>query len=575
MQGCGAYWTIIVPPKTQAEEAAEAYLFVLPYGRSQFWASRPIRFRRWHLFFAVFCVQVISGSMYAIASALIQPLDLLFHGSATANEVVHALYVASTAMGITAAVSGPALERRGPRWGMAWGTVGMGVGCALLQIAVHVASEAVLYLGALVAGIGFGFLMLCSTATAQKWCPDIRGVITGISCFGWSIGSDVFSAFFRHIVPTPFSGGISYVFWAYAATAVPVLFLSSLVLRTPPPSFHVQGKTMHSLPVEKAPCPIKIQDEYLNVGMTLVNYDIVRRSSNTTTTHHLEGTDRRYFEQVKALTLLQCILSTDFLLLYVAYGANATAGLIMSEMSMMLDRKSLLQVWYLDISDDEARMFQLMSFVINAMSRLLYPMLSDVLIRLLYANPAAARKTCLWLLVLVHAVTLGIGLNNDSFLTDGDVLTHVNHVIRAVSGGSASMIICLLTDMYGVYNMGTMYGLMISSWSIGMVIVGETFAGEQSVFYDQLRVLWGVAIAGCILMLFVRTNSKDRFFRGYQLTICNKIWIQWPLPSTATSASHDNDMVLLSPDNSPIFLWTSDAEMSQHRDRTTTPSLSV
>ncbi|EQC37883.1 hypothetical protein SDRG_04904 [Saprolegnia diclina VS20] len=97
----------------------------------------------------------------------------------------------------------------------------------------------------------------------------------------------------------------------------------------------------------------------------------------------------------------------------------------------------------------------------------------------------------------------------------------------------------------------------------------------QSVFYCQLRVLWGVAIAGCVLMLFVRTNSKDRFFRGYQLTIWNKVWIQWPLPSTATSVSHDNDMVLLSPDNSPIFLWTSDAEMSQHRDRSATPSLSV
>ncbi|EQC37882.1 hypothetical protein SDRG_04903, partial [Saprolegnia diclina VS20] len=126
------------------------------------------------------------------------------------------------------------------------------------------------------------------------------------------------------------------------------------------------------------------------------------------------------------------------------------------------------------------------------------------------------------------------------------------------------MIVCLLTDMYGVYNMGTMYGLIITSWSIGMVIVGESFGGMQSVFYCQLRVLWGVAIAGCVLMLFVRTNSKDRFFRGYQLTIWNKVWIQWPMPAASSHVENDDDyhdIVLLSLDTKSSFMWSSESEM--------------
>ncbi|EQC37881.1 hypothetical protein SDRG_04902 [Saprolegnia diclina VS20] len=178
-------------------------------------------------------------------------------------------------------------------------------------------------------------------------------------------------------------------------------------------------------------------------------------------------------------------------------------------------------------------------------------MVSDVLIRVLYANPAAARKVCLWLLVLAQALALGVGLNSPQLETDFYVFSHTNYVLRFATGGGASTIICLLTDMYGVYNVGTMYGLIITSWSIGMVIVGVSFAGEKQVFLRQLDALWVLAIAGSVFMLFVRTNSKDRFFRGYQLTIWNR----------HADDEDYHDMVLLSPDNGSSFMWSSESEM--------------
>ena len=243
-------------------------------------------------------------------------------------------------------------------------------------------------LSALLAGAGFGIVMLCSTATAQKWCPDIRGVVTGLNCFAWGIGGAVFDVFFRRIV-TSSADGLSFVFWVYLAIVLPILVVAALVLRTPPPSFQVHGKTMHSIPAASAPSPNKIQDEFLNVGMTLVNYDIVRRSSNTASgnDHLLEGTDRRYFEQVKALSLLQCTFSTDFLLLYVAFGATATAGLITIELRVPGDEVGNLKSWYPALSDHEAKAFLVTGVLINWVGRLLYPMVSDVLIRVLYANP--------------------------------------------------------------------------------------------------------------------------------------------------------------------------------------------
>ncbi|OQR98037.1 major Facilitator Superfamily (MFS) [Achlya hypogyna] len=562
------YWTIIVPPKTLEETIAEAYLFVWRRWRGGYGHSPWAAFRRWHLFVAVFCVQAVCGSMWSVTSALSQPLEVHFYGSPNTNKVVNVLYTACTAMGIAAAFAGPALERRGPRWGMTAGTSSISLGYAIIQIAVATTSQGLLYTGAVAAGGGFGLLMLVSTCTAQKWCPDLRGVVTGISCFSWGIGSAVFDSFFRTLVALP-SLGLSVVFTIFLASILPVLVLCSLVLRTPPPSFQVHGKNMHSIPVASAPSAAKVQDEFLNVGMTLVNYDIVRRSSGS---NDLEGTDRRYFEQVQALTLVQCIASTDFLCLYVAFGATATAGLVYIELHISSDDAGNLRFWYPALSAEAAQSYQVTCLWINWASRLAYPMLSDLLIRVLYANPAFARKLFLWALILAQAIALLVSLRGDAIASDVAVFVRTTYVLRVATGGGASLIICLLTDMYGVYNMGTMYGLIITSWSLGMVVVSESFSGDKDMFVTQIRALAAFAVAGSLLMVFVRTNSKDRFFRGYQLTVFDRVLVQLPWFSPTASVDGYHDVVLLSPDRSSIFMWSSEDEMDY---RPNTRSLSV
>ncbi|EQC25906.1 hypothetical protein SDRG_16239 [Saprolegnia diclina VS20] len=121
-------------------------------------------------------------------------------------------------------------------------------------------------------------------------------------------------------------GGIDMrrIFALFLLTLLPTMTVATLVLRTPPPSFRVAGHDMHCIPSLKAPDVDLVQDEYLRIGMTLVNYEAVARHSSSL----VEGTDRRYHEQVKALSLLQCIFSIDFLFLLLAQLPTCVAGIL-------------------------------------------------------------------------------------------------------------------------------------------------------------------------------------------------------------------------------------------------------
>ncbi|RLO04558.1 hypothetical protein DYB28_006406 [Aphanomyces astaci] len=85
--------------------------------------------------------------------------------------------------------------------------------------------------------------------------------------------------------------------------------------------------------------------------------------------------------------------------------------------------------------------------------------------------------------------------------------------------------------MFGVFNTGTMYGLLLTSWSMGATgwgLVAATDVVSNESVASQLWVLLVVAIVGVVVLPLVRTNTMDRFYRGYQLTMCDTVVIQMP-----------------------------------------------
>ncbi|EQC27437.1 hypothetical protein SDRG_14761 [Saprolegnia diclina VS20] len=557
------YWSITVRTKPYAEVNAEKWLLLWPMPGGQYAFSPCLRFHRVYIILAAFLAQAALGILYAMA-VMTEPFNkYFFPGDNTTDHGNQLLLVGGAFFACTVAMLGPALERHGPRWGMSLGSGGILLGFILMQIALSTSAWALMYIGTVLCSVGFGYVCLTSMATCQKWIPDLRGTASGICILGFGLGQ-AFWTFFIDAILDAFAAPLDVVFWLILALLTPQLGLCTLLLRTPPPSFVINGHDMHGIPIERAPNADVVQDEYLKIGMTLVNYNLVDRSATSAQQHTsaaVEGTERHYYEQVKALSLVQCIFSTDFLCLCVAFAANSTIGLTFVSIASPKNGTDPTIALYSITKDDAAHLVTIGS-VVGFAGRLLVPMLSDVIIRIFYANPAFARKIVFVLLLAIQSVTLPIFADRfDSY----SAFQWLIYTVKFVSGGGGALIACFLTDMYGVYNMGTMYGLILTSWSIGLLLVKALF--KDVLGPSQLRGYWMLSLVGLVLMVFVRTVSIDRFYHGYQFSMFGRILVQIPFRTPNTQwrkTTTDQNVVMLTPNRGSFFMWNSDSERSGH-----------
>ncbi|OQR90559.1 major Facilitator Superfamily (MFS) [Achlya hypogyna] len=556
------YWSITVRTKPFAEVNAEKWLLLCPMPSGQFAFSPCLRFHRTYIVLAAFVAQGALGVLYAMA-VLADPFTDFFFSKDAAHDDGHKLLLVGGAFfALAVATVGPALERHGPRWSMTLGSIAITVGFVLMQIALSTKAWFLMYFGTVFAAGGFGYVCLTSMATCQKWSPDLRGTASGICILGFGLGQ-AFYTYILNTIKSSFAAPLDVVFWLLLAILLPQLAFCTMVLRTPPPSFVVNGHDMHAIPIDRAPNADLVQDEYLKVGMTLVNFNVVDRSHASTqaATTAMEGTERHYYEQVKALSLVQCIFSTDFICLCVAFAANSTIGLVFVEIASP-NNGTDPSIDLFDVSESVADRLIVVGSIVGFAGRLLVPAFSDVIIRVFYANPAFARKVVFVGLLAVQVISLPIFVANfDSYTSFQGLI----YTVKFCSGGGGALIACFLTDMYGVYNMGTMYGLILTSWSVGLIFVGALFTDVLGT--QQLNGYWILSIVGLVLMVFVRTVSMDRFYHGYQFSMCGRILVQIPFRSHNKQwrkTTTDQDVVMLTPNRGSFFMWNSDSERSGH-----------
>ncbi|KAH9113699.1 hypothetical protein LEN26_013104 [Aphanomyces euteiches] len=317
------YWRLAVPAKTTAEIEAEEWLLLMSKNRDQFVVSTAIGFNRWYLVVAAFLNLLCIGSIFAID--FLDDAIVGFFFDMPTHSVLSCQLVGMITMGLSAALCGPFIESRGPRMNMAIATclVVLGWISAHLSVIFHVYSLLNLGIGVLVSA-GYGITIIVSVSTVQKWFPDLRGIVTGLCIAGMGGGSLLWLHIYAVLLHRESdnisrdldSDGLHHIFLLHGGVALVVMAFATIVLRTPPPNYAVNGVDAHCVPlINKAPTAAHVQNNYLNAGMTLVNFDIVGQNPSMTT-------DSNYFSHVKALSLGQCIFSSDFLFLYVAFAAT-------------------------------------------------------------------------------------------------------------------------------------------------------------------------------------------------------------------------------------------------------------
>ncbi|KAF0712104.1 hypothetical protein AaE_012123 [Aphanomyces astaci] len=495
-----------------------------------------------------------AGTLLAF-STLYDALDVYMYGSQTKTSVT-VLYQAYIWMGLSAAISGPFIERRGPRIGMTVATMLLAVGFTLAQLAVTTKAQLFLTIGyGFFCGGGFGMAIVSTMTASQKWFPDIRGLTAGLCMCsfgaGTVAGANVYKAFLNRggfVQVVTDVRNIPHVFWITGLVIVLTMIVVTLVIRTPPVSFTVNGHDIHGVPESKAPDPNLVQDEYLQLGMTLVNYSIVQGE--------LDGTDVHYFQQVKALSLVQCICSTDFFCMYIAFAASIIPAMVFSSEFVAIDTNVFGQ------SVDVINSSKVQGLIVNLAGQLAIPVISDLIIRVCYANPAYARKIVFFFILSAQLGSMA-ALSSENMTFESVRSLSFTYVFG--SGGSMALIQCFVTDMFGVYHAGTMYGLVFTCWSLRSAIVGYGFADFQVTrvsFRNQMQWMLVVVAIGWVALLFVRTNSVDRFFYGYKYSVCGKVVVQiaFHRHETANDKDQDDSLTILappkvSPASNDFVLW--------------------
>ncbi|KAF0720373.1 Aste57867_348 [Aphanomyces stellatus] len=556
------YWKVVVPTKSTAELDAEHWLFVLTLDGLTYFPFHCVLFNRWWLLFFCALANFAAGSVLAFNS-LYDILDVYFYGSQTKQSFTIGLQ-AYIWLGVAAALSGPLIEREGPRTGMSMATVLVTVGYVLSQLAVSATSPTFLLIGCGVfCGAGFGIVLVTTMAVVQKWFPDFRGLVSGICMCSFGLGNTALSLIYTKALnrggllePVTDVSHVPQIFWSTGLVIVVILCVTTFVIRTPPPTYIVNGHDIHCVPEAKVIDATLLDDEYLKVGMTLVNYDIVAHTE-------LDGTDVHYFQQVKALSLLQCIFSTDFLFLYIAFAASIIPA----------------QIFTPELVDIATGIFGQTNDVTNQLkSQGLGTRLPPTpnppnhqpphaLIRVFYTNPAFARKLIFVILLVLQCLFLAVAPNIAPVMSYG-MLRSMGLTIVFASGGSLALLPCFITDMFGVYHAGTMYGLALTCWSIRAVIVGYGFASFQvarASLNNQLQWMLALVTVGFVASLFIRTNSSDRFFHGYQYSIGGHVVFQYAFarPASDTAASDDDSSITIldrhhsssSPSTEGFMLW--------------------
>lgn len=155
---------------------------------------------RWLIAASAVGVHVSIGSVYAY-SAWKMPLENTFGWTSTNTSV--AFSIAIFFLGLSAAFLGRFIERKGPSKGGLLSAVFFSVGLLGSALACWMENLWLFYLFfGVVSGIGLGLGYISPVSTLVKWFPDRRGLATGLAIMGFGFGGLICAQLIDLFVPT-------------------------------------------------------------------------------------------------------------------------------------------------------------------------------------------------------------------------------------------------------------------------------------------------------------------------------------------------------------------------------------
>jgi len=214
------------------------------------------RGRWWQLVVGVVCMSMIANLQYGW-TLFVNPISAKHGWGRAAIQVAFTLFVLTETWLVP--IEGYLVDRFGPRIIVVVASLLVGAAWVMNSYA---SSLPMLYLAAVVGGIGAGAVYGTCVGNALKWFPDRRGLAAGLTSMGFGAGSAL------TIVPiasTIKTHGYEYAFLVFGIGQGITVFLAGWFLRQPPVGFGRNTTTVGGIrrlavadrsPVEMAKTPV-------------------------------------------------------------------------------------------------------------------------------------------------------------------------------------------------------------------------------------------------------------------------------------------------------------------------------
>ena len=413
---------------------------------------------RWLVPPAALSIHLSIGQAYAW-SAFKTPLEKSLHISGTASALPFQLGIVM--LGVSAALGGTLVERKGPRWAM---FVSLVCFCSGLLISALGAATSQFWLVVLgygaVGGVGLGIGYISPVSTLMKWFPDRPGLASGIAIMGFGGGALIASPWSTKMI-TGFGGDHSAI-----ATTFLVMGLVYAVFMT-------LGVLLVRVPA----------DDWRPAGW-------------------VPRTDVRHLVTTANVSARNAVRTPQFWLLWVVLCLNVTAGIGILEKAapMVVD---FFKSTSTPVSTIAAAGFVSLLSLANMSGRFVWSSLSDVI----------GRKN-------IYRFYLGVGaLLYLVLLTAGGSSTVLfvatAMVILSFYGGGFATIPAYLKDLFGTFQVGAIHGRLLTAWSVAgvlgpLIVNALADAGKAAGHTGRALYATSFTIMICLLVVGLVANELIR-----------------------------------------------------------------
>ncbi|MDD2891277.1 MAG: OFA family MFS transporter [bacterium] len=189
---------------------------------------------RWSVVVGGILIQMCLGAIYTW-SVFRKPLQAEpFNFSLTQASLPFALVLVFFAL--STIVGGRWLDKKGPKVVATTGGILLAIGLVLAGLSKTIVGIAISY--GVIGGIGVGLAYGCPIATGVKWFPDMRGLITGLSVFGFGAASLIFAPIAKSLIA---SKGVGSTFITLGIIFLIVIIIGAQFLKNPPAGWLPEG----------------------------------------------------------------------------------------------------------------------------------------------------------------------------------------------------------------------------------------------------------------------------------------------------------------------------------------------